>query len=149
MGLLACSRQSHGGHREHGDNDFFVLLRVLRGSVVCGLEAGLMALALAACGDDGRIPVVLYSPHGRDQLTLLERAFEAERRQEVTKIQAEQNGALQRLGRMQAMAPFLRLIPSGTLAAIGRFLLSRASIKRFIEGASRIELTFKPEGSQR
>ena len=75
--------------------------------------------------------------------------FEAERRPEVTKIQAEQNGALQRLGRMQAMASFLRLIPSGTLAAIGRFLLSRASIKRFIEGASRIELTFKPEGSQR
>jgi iron(III) transport system substrate-binding protein len=34
---------------------------------------------LAACGNDGRTPVVLYSPHGRDQLTLLERAFEAER----------------------------------------------------------------------
>ncbi len=29
--------------------------------------------------DDGRTPVVLYSPHGRDQLTLLEHAFEAER----------------------------------------------------------------------
>jgi iron(III) transport system substrate-binding protein len=35
--------------------------------------------ALAACSNDPRIPVVLYSPHGRDQLTLLERAFEAER----------------------------------------------------------------------
>jgi iron(III) transport system substrate-binding protein len=34
---------------------------------------------LAACGNDGRTPVVLYSPHGRDQLTLLEQAFEAER----------------------------------------------------------------------
>jgi iron(III) transport system substrate-binding protein len=31
-----------------------------------------------ACRGDGRTPVVLYSPHGRDQLTLLERAFEAE-----------------------------------------------------------------------
>ena len=38
-----------------------------------------MALVLAACHDDGRTPVVLYSPHGRDQLTLLEQAFEAER----------------------------------------------------------------------
>ena len=40
---------------------------------------GLVALALAACVGDGRTPVVLYSPHGRDQLTLLERAFEAQR----------------------------------------------------------------------
>ena len=40
---------------------------------------GLVALALVACHNDGRIPVVLYSPHGRDQLTLLEQAFEAER----------------------------------------------------------------------
>ncbi len=30
------------------------------------------------CRGDGRTPVVLYSPHGRDQLTLLEHAFEAE-----------------------------------------------------------------------
>ena len=38
-----------------------------------------MAVTLAGCHDDGRTPVVLYSPHGRDQLTLLEKAFEAER----------------------------------------------------------------------
>jgi iron(III) transport system substrate-binding protein len=37
----------------------------------------LVSLAVLAC-DDGRTPVVVYSPHGRDQLTLLERAFEAE-----------------------------------------------------------------------
>lgn len=43
-------------------------------SVLCPL-----VLALAACRSDGRTPVVLYSPHGRDQLTLLEQAFEAER----------------------------------------------------------------------
>lgn len=35
--------------------------------------------ALSACSRDGRTPVVLYSPHGRDQLVLLERAFEARR----------------------------------------------------------------------
>ena len=33
------------------------------------------ALLLAACGDH-RTPVVVYSPHGREQLTLLENAFE-------------------------------------------------------------------------
>jgi iron(III) transport system substrate-binding protein len=34
---------------------------------------------LSACSNDKRTPVVLYSPHGRDQLTLLERAFEQRR----------------------------------------------------------------------
>src|SRR5215210_3059826 len=34
---------------------------------------------LTACSTDGRTPVVLYSPHGRDQLTLLEHAFERHR----------------------------------------------------------------------
>ena len=33
--------------------------------------------ACTACVDDGRTPIVVYSPHGRDQLVLLERAFEA------------------------------------------------------------------------
>lgn len=36
------------------------------------------AVLLAACSHDHRIPVTIYSPHGRDQLQLLERAFEAE-----------------------------------------------------------------------
>ncbi len=35
--------------------------------------------ALSGCANDNRTPVVLYSPHGRDQLTLLERAFERQR----------------------------------------------------------------------
>jgi iron(III) transport system substrate-binding protein len=34
---------------------------------------------LSACSRDHRTPVVIYSPHGRDQLVLLERAFEAQR----------------------------------------------------------------------
>ena len=38
-----------------------------------------MLATMTACASDGRTPVVLYSPHGRDQLTLLEKAFEAER----------------------------------------------------------------------
>jgi iron(III) transport system substrate-binding protein len=39
------------------------------------VPAALVALVVA-CGD-GRTPVVVYSPHGRDQLSLLEHAFEA------------------------------------------------------------------------
>ena len=38
-----------------------------------------LLVALAACAGDGRTPVVLYSPHGRDQLSLLEQDFEARR----------------------------------------------------------------------
>ena len=89
-------------------------------------------------------PALLRAANG-GALDAAAQAFEAERRPEVTKIQAQQNEATQRLGRMQAMAPFLRMIPSGLLAGLGRFLLSRSAIKRFIEGASRISLTFKPE----
>src|SRR3954454_8693014 len=36
----------------------------------------LLALLLASCGD-GRKPLVVYSPHGSDLLTLMEKAFEA------------------------------------------------------------------------
>ena len=35
--------------------------------------------ALPSCSSDNRTPIVLYSPHGRDQLTLLEQAFERRR----------------------------------------------------------------------
>lgn len=38
-----------------------------------------MLATMTGCASDGRTPVVLYSPHGRDQLILLEKAFEAER----------------------------------------------------------------------
>jgi len=50
----------------------------LRAFVVKG-QRYLLLLWIAACGNDGRTPVVLYSPHGRDQLSLLERDFEARR----------------------------------------------------------------------
>lgn len=39
----------------------------------------LLVLLLTACGGDGRTPVLVYSPHGRDLLLLLERSFEAGR----------------------------------------------------------------------
>ena len=46
-------------------------------------KRGALALAawlmLGACAGDGRTPVVVYSPHGRDQLTLLEQEFERRR----------------------------------------------------------------------
>ena len=45
-----------------------------------GRGAGLLlVLLLAACSGDGRTPVLVYSPHGRDLLLLLERSFEADR----------------------------------------------------------------------
>jgi iron(III) transport system substrate-binding protein len=39
----------------------------------------LLAPGLVSCTGDGRTPVVVYSPHGRDQLTLLEQEFERRR----------------------------------------------------------------------
>jgi iron(III) transport system substrate-binding protein len=42
-----------------------------------GLPGAALVL-LAACGD-GRVPLTIYSPHGRDHLTLLERDFEQRR----------------------------------------------------------------------
>jgi len=38
--------------------------------------ATLLAVLASACQGDGRTPLVIYSPHGRDLLTLLERRFE-------------------------------------------------------------------------
>jgi iron(III) transport system substrate-binding protein len=35
-----------------------------------------LALALLGCGGDGRTPLVVYSPHGRDLLSLMEKSFE-------------------------------------------------------------------------
>ncbi len=48
-------------------------------TVFSALTALTVLPALTACSPDHRTPVVLYSPHGRDQLTLLEHAFEAKR----------------------------------------------------------------------
>ncbi|MEO1086320.1 MAG: ABC transporter substrate-binding protein, partial [Acidobacteriota bacterium] len=42
------------------------------------LATALLALSVAACADDGREPLVLYSPHGRDLLGLFESTFEAQ-----------------------------------------------------------------------
>jgi iron(III) transport system substrate-binding protein len=56
----------------------FVILRVLRVFVVKKHRYSI-GFVIVACGGDGRTPVVLYSPHGRDQLELLERDFERRR----------------------------------------------------------------------
>src|SRR4051794_10032290 len=39
---------------------------------------GALMLSLAGCSRDHRTPLVVYSPHGRDLLTLFEHRFEAE-----------------------------------------------------------------------
>lgn len=41
------------------------------------LPGAVLALALVGCGGDGRTPLVVYSPHGRDLLSLMEKSFEA------------------------------------------------------------------------
>lgn len=48
-------------------------------SAVSALTAVSALIAFPACSSDDRTPIVLYSPHGRDQLTLLEKAFERRR----------------------------------------------------------------------
>src|SRR5207245_2310020 len=40
------------------------------------LASATMLVLRAACARDDRTPLVIYSPHGRDLLTLLERRFE-------------------------------------------------------------------------
>lgn len=40
------------------------------------MSVALCSLAMSGCGDDGREPVVVYSPHGRDLLEAVENAFE-------------------------------------------------------------------------
>src|SRR3989440_8323843 len=47
----------------------FRVPRLLSGATV-------LVLLAAACRGDGRTPLIVYSPHGRDLLTLLERRFE-------------------------------------------------------------------------
>ncbi len=53
-------------------------MRQLPPATVRCLVPVLGALLLAGCSRDHRIPVTVYSPHGRDQLQLLEKAFESE-----------------------------------------------------------------------
>jgi hypothetical protein len=76
------SPRKHKGHEGHEEGKIlvlpFVFLRVLRAFVV-KKHWCLLGFVFVSCGDDGRTPVVLYSPHGRDQLELLERDFERRR----------------------------------------------------------------------
>ena len=48
----------------------------MRRVAAVGLLVWICTAALAGCRGDGRTPVVVYSPHGRDQLVLMEHDFE-------------------------------------------------------------------------
>jgi iron(III) transport system substrate-binding protein len=48
-----------------------------RGELLPKLKSLWLLGVLSGCANDGRTPVTLYSPHGRDQLLLLEHDFEA------------------------------------------------------------------------
>ena len=49
------------------------------GRPVLSILSVFSVLAVLSCSRDRRTPLVLYSPHGRDQLSLLEHAFEQHR----------------------------------------------------------------------
>src|SRR5439155_1164856 len=53
------------------------LFRVPRSGFRVNLFAAVSLAWLSGCSGDARTPLVIYSPHGRDLLTLLERRFEA------------------------------------------------------------------------
>ncbi len=55
--------------KDHSGHAFAFALLLPLGAV--------LLLGLVACGGDGRTPLVLYSPHGRDLLLLVEETFEA------------------------------------------------------------------------
>lgn len=71
-------RQNSDSHRPF-DRSESLESRRLRTPISLLLVVGLLLpLLLVACANDGRTPLVLYSPHGRDLLGLFEQTFEAE-----------------------------------------------------------------------
>jgi iron(III) transport system substrate-binding protein len=65
-----AEREERAGHRSLSSSAVSILSAI---SVLSGISV------LSACTPDHRTPIVLYSPHGRDQLALLETAFERKR----------------------------------------------------------------------
>ncbi|HEY7863782.1 MAG TPA: hypothetical protein VIE39_08980, partial [Thermoanaerobaculia bacterium] len=51
--------------------------RSRRGGLFFSALVAASLLAAAACRKDGRAPLTIYSPHGRDLLTLVETTFES------------------------------------------------------------------------
>lgn len=68
-GVRNRGRDLPGGERPAIPHSAFHIPHSLAGVALAGL--------VAACSSDHRTPLVIYSPHGRDLLTLVERRFEA------------------------------------------------------------------------
>ena len=66
----APPRRREGGAAPRGD------LRIRARRRLAPVAAFGLSLLVAACSGDGRTPLVLYSPHGRDLLELFERTYE-------------------------------------------------------------------------
>lgn len=69
-------------------------------------------------------------------------AFEAERRTEVDKLQAQQSEAPKRLAMARKFAALLRVVPDSWVAAFARWVLGLRSTRNFIQGVSDLRLTF-------
>ena len=73
-----CPDSGHGGTAAPGHRGALDDSSRRRSSVMFRASVPLCLCALlAGCGGGGKIPLVVYSPHGRDLLTLMERRFEA------------------------------------------------------------------------
>jgi 2-polyprenyl-6-methoxyphenol hydroxylase-like FAD-dependent oxidoreductase len=72
--------------------------------------------------------------------------FEVERREEVDRIQAQQNEAPKRLAAARQFAALMRTIPAGWTAAFARWVFGLRSTRNFIQGVSDLKLDFgKPQ----
>jgi 2-polyprenyl-6-methoxyphenol hydroxylase-like FAD-dependent oxidoreductase len=69
-------------------------------------------------------------------------AFEAERRTEVDKLQAQQTDAPKRLAVGRKFAAVLRAVPDSWVAWFARWILGLRSTRNFIQGVSDLKLTF-------
>jgi 2-polyprenyl-6-methoxyphenol hydroxylase-like FAD-dependent oxidoreductase len=86
---------------------------------------------------------MLLAGAGPEDLDAAADAFEAERRREVDKLQAQQTEAPKRLATGRKFAAMLRLLPDNWVAAFARWVMGLRTTRNFIAGVSDLRLTFR------
>lgn len=84
----------------------------------------------------------LMAGAGSDALDRAASAFEAERRPEVDKLQAQQTAAPKRLAAGRKFAAVLRVVPARWMEALAHWVLGLRTTRNFIDGTSDLKLTF-------